>query len=157
MSGEPIPVGPDLLAEWLSRPGLSQRQLDYLAQLGVSLAAQERAGGLALMKVTTCNALFMPYPAGRRMVIVPVWAGAAPSWFNLVEDPWLDDLVAFLPNDPGCCWWRIGNGGILGADNYMLAVDTGRPITIHPHPLAWLRADCRGAAVLSPLDFEAAA
>jgi hypothetical protein len=88
------------------------------------------------------------------MLALGVWFGSAPSIYCVVEEPWLSDVIAFRPEDPYRWWLRRGNGGVLGEDNYLDALETGRPIMLHPHPLAWLQADCRGAVLLDDLELR---
>lgn len=146
-----------LLDEWLGLPGLDRQHLDLLDRLGVSTEAQERAGGVRLAHVATCGRCFLPHPDGPPMLALAVWSGPAPSPWRTVEDPWANDVITFRPEEPWRWWLRRGNGGVLGEDNLLLALETGRPITLHMHALGWLQADCRGAVLLDDLEMRYAA
>ena len=91
----------------------------------------------------------MPSTAGQVMMIQPVFAGPAPSIYEAVEHPMLDDLIAWRLEDPTRWTYRLGApGAALGADNLDLAHSEGWAITFELTPLAWLRGDCRGACLL---------
>ena len=138
-----------LLAEWLATPSLLKRQRRQLEELGVSREAVHRAGGLGWARVSTTGRLYMPSDSGDVMLIQPVWAGSAPSIFQAVEDPRLADLIAWRPDAPTCWTYRLGDcQAILGGDNLALAHTEGWAVTFELTPLAWLRADCRGAVLL---------
>lgn len=143
-----------LLDEWDARPGLDERDMKDLESLSITWRAQYRAGGVWFANVATCGRTFLFHPDGERMLVLGIWSGPAPSWWHPVGDLWLNDLIAFRPDDPGRWWYRTGNGGVLGEDNLLLALETGYPITLQPDPLAWLQADCRGAVHLDDLDMR---
>ena len=138
-----------LMSEWLATPGLNSRQLRQLEELGVTREAEQRGGGLGWARVLTTGRLYMPCDSGDVAIIMPVWAGPAPSIYQAVENPQLADLIAWRPEEPTRWTYRLGTpGGMLGADNLELAHSEGWPITFELTPLAWLLADCRGAVLL---------
>ena len=138
-----------LTPEWLATPSLNSRQRRALEAEGVTREAVHRCGGLGWARVSTMGRLYMPSDVGDVAIIQPVWAGAAPSIYQAVEHPLLDDLIAWHPEEPTRWRYRLGSpGGALGADNLGLAHSEGWPITFELSPLAWLLADCRGAVLL---------
>ncbi len=141
---------PDLMVEWLGTPSLNSRQRRQFEDLGVTREATLRAGGLTWSRVSTVGGrCYTPSPAGHVRVIMPVWAGPAPSIYQAVEHPVLADLIAWHPDRPTRWWYRIGDpGAVLGADNLELAHAEELPISFATTPLDWLRGDCRGAVLL---------
>ncbi len=138
-----------LMAEWLVTPSLNSRQRHQLEGLGVTREAVHRASGLGWARVSTTGRLFHPADAGDVMLIQPVWTGPAPSIYQAVEHPMLDDLIAWRLEEPTRWWCRLGTPGIaLGADNLELAHSEGWAITFELSPFAWLLANCRGAVLL---------
>ena len=138
-----------LLPEWLATPSLNSRQRREIESLGVTREAMHRCGGLGWARVSTTGRLYLPGNAGDVVIIMPVWAGAAPSIYQAVEDPQLADLIAWRPEEPRRWYYRLGaSGAVLGADNLELAHSEGWPITFELTPLAWLLANCRGAVLL---------
>ncbi len=146
---DPFTQPDSLLAEWLATPSLNSRQRRQLKVLGVTREAVHRCGGLGWVRVSTTGRLYQPADAGDVAIIQPVWAGPAPSIYQAVEDPLLDDLIAWHPDNPTRWHYRLGTpGAVLGADNLDLAHSEGWPITFELTPLAWLLAGCRGAVLL---------
>ena len=130
---------PDLMLEWLATPSLNSRQRKQLESLDVTREAIDRAGGLAARISTIGGRCYSPSPAGDVMVIMPVWAGPAPSIYQAVEHPVLFDLLAWNPSEPTLWWYRIGApGGVLGADLLDLAHAEDLPISFATTPLIWL-------------------
>ncbi len=139
----------DLMAEWVGTSSLNSRQRQQLEDLGVTREAIRRAGDLAWARVSTVGGGYTPTDAGDVKVIMPVWAGPAPSIHQAVEHPVLADLIAWHPERPTRWHYRIGNpGAVLGADNLDLVHAEGLPISFALTPLDWLRGDCRGAVLL---------
>ena len=139
----------DLLAEWLATPSLNSRQRRELEALGVTREAVHRAGGLGWARISTTGRVYQPGNIGTVMIIMPVWAGPAPSIYQGVENPVLIDMIAWRPDDLARWWYRQGDVElVLGADHLELAHATGWPISFTTTPLDWLRADCRGACLL---------
>lgn len=137
------------MPEWLATPSLNSRQRRQLEELGVTREAMHRCGGLGWARVSATGRLYMPSNAGDVAIIQPVWAGPAPSIYEAVEDPLLDDLIAWHPDSPTSWHMRLGTpGAVLGADNLALAHGEGWPITFELTPLAWLLGNCRGAVLL---------
>ncbi len=140
----------DLMAEWLGTPSLNSRQHRQLEGLGVTREGVQRAGNLSWSRVSTIGGrCYTPSPVGDVMIIMPVWAGPAPSIYQAVEYPVLADLIAWQPEEPTQWWYRIGDpGSVLGAFHLELAHTEELPISFATTPLAWLTGDCRGAVLL---------
>ena len=112
----------DLMAEWLGTSSLNSRQRRQLEGMGVLREAMHRAGGLSGARVSTTGRLYMPSGVGDVMIIQPVWAGPAPSIYQVVGHPLLADLIAWHPEEPTRWHYRLGApGAVLGADNLGLA------------------------------------
>ncbi len=140
---------PNLMPEWLGTPDLNSRQRRQLEDLGVTRKATLRAGHLGWARVSTTGRLFTPTDVGDVMIVQPVWAGPAPSIYQAVEHPLLDDLLAWHPEEPIRWHYRLGTpGAVLGSDHLALAHEQGWPICFATTPLDWLRGDCRGAVLL---------
>ena len=138
-----------LLPEWLATPSLNSRQRGQLEELGVTREATYRCGGLGWSRVSTTGRLYMPSDSGDVMLIQPVWGGPVPSIYQAVEDPLLDDLLAWRLEEPTRWHHRLGTpGAALGADNLALAHSEAWAITFELTPLAWLLGNCRGAVLL---------
>ncbi len=84
----------DLEREWLALPDIGRGDQQLLQQRGVTREAIHRAGGLAVARISTTGRLWMPEPTGAPTFILPVWAGAAPSIYQVVENPVLVDMIA---------------------------------------------------------------
>ena len=93
------------LALWVTLPTLSDKGL---ARLGLDRATEARAGGLAWAGITTAGRGFDLSPSGIPAVIQLVWRGPAPSLEYGVENPILDELIAWCPAEPGQWWYRWG-------------------------------------------------
>ena len=138
-----------LLEEWLATPSLLNHQRRSFEAQGVTREAIHRAGGLGWARADITGRLYMPSDIGAVMVIMPVWAGPAPSIYQHVEGPILADLIAWKPDNPTRWAYRRGDcQAMLGGDNLDLAHAEGWPITFELTPLTWLRANCRGAVLL---------
>lgn len=139
----------DLTAEWLGTSSLNSRQRKQLEDLGITRGAIQRAGDLGWARIATVGRCYTPSPAGDVKMILPVWAGAAPSIYQSVEHPVLADLIAWHPEQPTRWHYRLGTpGAVLGADNLELAHAEELPISFATTPLDWLRGDCRGGVLL---------
>ena len=139
----------DLMAEWLGTSSLNSRQRRQLEELGVTREAVHRCGGLGWTRVSTTGRLYMPSDAGDVAIIMPIWAGPAPSIYEAVEYPLLDDLIAWRLEEPTRWHYRLGTPGTpLGADHLDLAHAEGWPICFALMPLAWLQGNCCGAMLL---------
>ena len=97
---DPFTQPDPLLAEWRASPSLLKGQRRQLEGLGVAREAVHRAGSLGWARVSTTKRLYMPSNAGDVAIIMPVWAGPAPSIYQAVERPLLDDLIAWHPEEP---------------------------------------------------------
>ena len=134
------------LALWLTLPTITDAGL---ARLGIDRIIANRAGGLAWSHITTFGRGFDLSPSGFPAVIQPVWRGAAPSLEVDVDDPVLDELIAWRPAEPGRWWNRWGAAWAALGDHYIddAHID-GTPLECHMTPLDWLRAGCRGTVML---------
>ena len=134
------------LALWLTLPTISDAGL---ARMSVSRLAAARAGGLAWSRITTFGRGFDLSPSGFPAVIQPVWRGPAPSLECGVENPVLDDLIAWCPADPGKWWYRWAAAWPALGDHFIdEAHMDGRPLDCHLTPLEWRRGGCRGTVML---------
>jgi hypothetical protein len=134
------------LALWLTLPTLSDKGL---ARMGVSRMAAARAGGLAWSNITIFGRGFDLSPSGIPAVIQPVWRGPAPSIYCGVENPILEELIAWRPAEPGQWWYRWGADWPSLGDHFIdVAHLAGDPLTCHLTPLDWLRGGCRGTVML---------
>lgn len=125
----------------------------HLRRLGISVEAEAHAGFIGAELIQPAGRLYLPHPAGFGALILAVWSGEPPSALATRGDGVLLDLLAFNTGEPGRWWRRMGIAdAVLGAENYHVALDTGRPIALHPHPLAWLQAECRGACPVEWLE-----
>ena len=89
-----------LVAEWLALPDLSANLTRRLADLGVGREAIRRAGSIGASRIHGIGRAFTPAGYGRLHLVLPVWAGPAPSIFEAVERPVLLDLLAWHPDNP---------------------------------------------------------
>ena len=82
-------------------------------------------------------------------VIQPCWRGPAPSIYCGVENPILDELIAWRPAEPGRWWYRWGADWPALGDHFIddAHID-GKPLDCHLTPLEWLRGGCRGTVML---------
>ncbi|MCZ6859588.1 MAG: hypothetical protein O7I42_04815 [Alphaproteobacteria bacterium] len=134
------------LALWLTLPSVSDKGL---ARLGIDRAIANRAGGLAWSQITIFGRGFDLSPSGFPAVIQPVWRGPAPSLECAVENPILDELIAWRPADPERWWYRwFASFPALGDHFIDDAHIDGVPLDCHMTPLAWLRGGCRGTVML---------
>ncbi len=131
---------------WLSLPDLSDAGL---TKLGVDRSAAHRAGGLAWSRIATVGRVFDLTDHGPTAVVMPVWRGPAPSLDCSMETPYLADLIAWRPCDPGRWWYRWGADSPTLGDEYVIAAHThGRALNCQLTPLEWLRGGCRGTVLL---------
>ena len=134
------------LALWLTLPSITDKGL---ARLGIDRIIANRAGGLAWSHVTIFGRGFDLSPSGIPAVIQPVWRGCAPSIYQAVEHPILDDLIAWCPASPRRWWYRWGADWPALGDHYVDAAHIdGDPLECHLTPLEWLRGGCLGCVLL---------
>ena len=134
------------LALWLTLPSISDQGP---AGLGIDRRIANRAGGLAWSRITTFGRGFDLSPSGVPAVIQPCWRGAAPSIYQAVEHPVLDDLIAWRPADPSQWWYRWGASWPALGDHFIDdAHINGKPLHCHLTPLDWLLGGCRGTVML---------
>ncbi len=134
------------LAQWLALPSISS---DGLARLGIDRQIANRAGGLAWSRITTFGRGFDFSPSGIPAVIQPVWRGPAPSLEHGVENPVLDDMIAWRPAEPGRWWYLWFSDSPALGDHYVdVAHLEAKPLECHLTPLDWLRGGCRGTVLL---------
>ena len=100
----------DLAREWLATPSLNSRQRREIEDLGVTREAVHRAGGLGWARASITGRLYIPSDVGDVAIIQPVWAGPAPSIYQAVDDPLLDDLIGWRLEEPTRWYYRLGPG-----------------------------------------------
>ena len=90
--------------------------------------------------VTHSTGVFEFHIDGGLALIVPEGEPEVPGW------AWIDDLIAFMPDNPSRWWRRRAEVDLLGASN----VTPWRlsPITIHATPLSWLQAGGDGVCIV---------
>ena len=89
--------------------------------------------------ITSSDGLFEFHEDGELALIVPEGEPAVPGW------EWIDDLIAFMPNNPGRWWRRRGDADLLGASN--ITPWRLSPLTLHGSPLSWLLAGASGICI----------
>ena len=136
---------PDLMAEWLALPSVSD---DGLACIGIDRRIANRAGGLAWARIITAGRGFDFDHAGTPAIIQPVWRGLAPSIESDVERPNLADMIAWHPAEPRRWWYRWDCDSPALGDEYVEDAHAAGPLFCHLTPLAWLRSGCRGTVLL---------
>lgn len=136
----------DLEAEMVAAAeAMSYEQCMSLARMGVAcwpLLTERRHLGIARVRASA-NDLFDYEESAPVHVVLAVGD----------KDGALVDLLAFEPRDPRGWLLRTGNGQALGEDRISDAIASmGWPdpptLVLHPNPLEWLKADCRGACVV---------
>ena len=90
--------------------------------------------------VTHSSGLFEFHDDGELAVIVAEGEPEWPGW------AWIDDLIAFKPDDPSHWWRRRGAVVLLGA--YNMTPWKLSPTTIHKTPLSWLQAGATGICIV---------
>ena len=140
----------DLMREWRDTDPITTEQISQLEDLGVTREAIQRAGGLGSALVRDIGGrIYTTDSDGVQAVVQAVWAGSAPSIFQVVECPVIFDLICWTPEDPTLWLYRLGDaGGVLGAENLEFAHAEGLPISFATTPRDWLIGDCRGACLL---------
>ena len=127
-----------------------------LRERGITSAMGLDVGGVAHAHIRTYeDGTFVPSDetAGHaKAVIVPAWAGPAPSpRRRLSVMPPMIDLVAFYLDDPKRMWRRTGSAALLGEHAATTAELINEPLALYRDPCEWIRqgGDHRGAVVLS--------
>jgi hypothetical protein len=91
--------------------------------------------------VTTSDGLFEFHEDGEFALIVPEGVPEWPAWDEI------HDLIAFMPDDPGCWWRRRGDVDLLGASN--ITPWRLSPLAIYETPLSWLQAGAAGICIVN--------
>jgi len=121
-----------------------------LNEVGVSATGWITAGEITVPRIRPIGRIFNADPMGAPAYCLKVFDGAPASPINPDSTIRLLDLLAFRLEDPERWYLRGGRWGlVLGKDQLVDAMAERRPVQLHPTPLAWLRAECRGAC---PLD-----
>ena len=89
---------------------------------------------------TTSDGLFEFHDDGELALIVPEGVPEVPAW------EWIEDLIAFKPDNPGLWWRRRGAVDLLGASN--MTPWRLSPLTIHETPLSWLQGGANGICIV---------
>ena len=77
-----------------------------------------------------------------------------PAWLVPVGQPyrvaweWIDDIVAFFPDDSSNWWLQRGSAQILGLYQVEMARWLGEPLVLQRTPSDWLCAGMKGAVIL---------
>ncbi len=90
--------------------------------------------------VTHSDGLFELHDDGEPALIVPEGKPEVPGW------EWIEDLIAFMPDDPSRWWRRRADVDLLGTSN--ITPWRLSPLTIHDTPLSWLQAGADGVAIV---------
>ncbi len=86
------------------------------------------------------SGLFEFHDDGDLGLIVPEGEPEVPGW------AWIDDLIAFMPDNPSRWWRRRGEVDLLGAAN--ITPWRLSPLVIYETPLSWLQAGADGICVV---------
>ncbi len=136
---------------WLSREIYAQyeasdaeRRLTLFREIGIpgsALVALRWPTALWPIQPLSDGRLYEPATdRGREAIIIPY---VEPGGVVI-------DLVAFRADQPSRWWQRTGTATALGEQAVEQADWPEEPLSVYPDPLAWLRAECRGAVILEP-------
>jgi len=143
-----------LLDEWLAYPDLTSWHIRRLKEAGVSPKCWIAAGEMTSPRIRAIGRTFIPDPMGEAAYCLKVFDGEPAGPINPDSSIPLVDLLAFRLEAPDRWYLRRGKWNlVLGKDQFVDAMAEGRPCVLHPTPLDWLRAECRGAC---PLDLAEA-
>jgi hypothetical protein len=136
--------------------------IDLDLELDRAIARLERIGcvlpgdlslwvpALGLQAIEPDGELYQPAGGGELALVVPVYAGAMPSFMRPLDyEVELIDLVAFRFSDPSRCWRRTGLANYLGEHFIQTAVTWRKRLRVLGTPLAWLNARGRGVCPLT--------
>lgn len=133
----------DLAAEWrLARRQMSWPVCTWLLRQGVQMSSLLFCPGwrVGVMSIAPDDdGLWAPDDGGRNAIVLPA---------NSFDDGVIDDLVAFLPENPKRFWRRTGRAVVMGLAAHRRAAFARAPLTIYASPLSWLRADRAGVVLL---------
>lgn len=141
----------DLTRESLAaQDALTKEERRHLLSIGVSKRALAW-GWVGAQNVLIEGPCWQPVTGGTRAFIVPVRA------FDAITPEWSDpedvlcfgdlvDLIAFTLDSPQRWALRLDHAKWLGACEPQLLGPS--PVSIQPHPLAWLQQDCQGIVPL---------
>ena len=123
----------------------------HLRDLGITLPIEQRAGSLGVARIAVAGDLWHPAPDGFNALLVGIWAPEPPSLLHATSDQFdLLDIVATRSDRPYRWWLRLGTADpVLGEHSLHAAVDSGRAITFHDTPIAWLAAGASGVCNLA--------
>lgn len=138
---------PDLVAELdQARRQLNRIGRERLQQIGVTLEAELRVGGLGVERIQTAGRTYLPDPLGFSALIVPAWRGLPPNIYDGHTNAPLVDLIAFRTDAPWRWWYRVAAPFVcLGDQHLQLGHWHRASVTLHPDPLSFLQAEGRGA------------
>ena len=145
---------PGLLREWdTALSNMNRMGRERLRSIGVTLEAEARCGFVGCERIAVTGNTYHPDPAGFPALLLGCWAGDIPGPYARRGDFVLADIVAFRSTAPNQWWRRINTPfAVLGLEHLHLAHASGQPITLHPTPLGWLRAEGCGAVLLEWLE-----
>lgn len=105
-------------------------------------------GDIGGLKVRLSGKRFEPCENGPFMIALAVWQDT-PSWDNNIEDPILNDIIAWRPEAPSQWYFYRGEQGLVLNERSMFECTLlDNPLIIHSTPLAWLQSGCRGCVLL---------
>lgn len=140
---------PDLLAKFVAcATAAATPHADALVRLGVSRGwLMGGAARFGVARIRTDGPFWEHDPHGAPVCVLP-----AEPLADLGDPLWptacVSDLIAFRTTDPGKWWFRTGAAVLLNPEAVEYGQHFNEPVTIHPHPLDWLRAGGTGVVVL---------
>lgn len=106
-------------------------------------------GDLGGIKAWIDGNFFSPDPEGAYWIAQPVWYSETPTPIHYVENPILDDIIVWQPEQPERWYFFRGETGlILGEQNLLYSQLTGEKAVLHRTPFEWLKAGSTGAVLL---------
>ena len=111
-------------ARWLAARGMDARRRLHAGGVGAARAVfHERAG------------IWEPHPEGERVLVLPVFDGAARHVIEDGEDagpdtPELFDIVAWRPADPTWLYRRTGEAALVGVGGIDASLETGAALRV---------------------------
>lgn len=140
----------NLMAEFVAYAAATTRATDarLAGAYGVPLNwLQSGATRYGVVRATAEGKHWQPDHLGRPLLTLPDVPLADPDDERLgaVE---IGDLIAFDPRDPTRWWVRTGGAVVLAPEEVERAQHYAEPLTVHPHPLAWMQAGGTGVVVI---------
>lgn len=125
----------------------SSQAYEILTQAGYTHDWMKQ-GDLGGIKARIDGRFFEPDPDGEFWIGQPVWV-EQPTAYHYVENPILEDIIAWQPAQPDIWYFHRGETGlILGEENLVYAQLAGEKAVLHRTPLDWLKAGRTGCVIL---------